>query len=133
MQVHCFSCSIVKATNDTQCNQIHFYPPSSPRLATPFRHLESLYKAPDFTIVTLELVFLEVSGRSVDVWMGTIMGERGEGKGLCLPALRPNVFDSFHVFLSRHHFSENGVLAVEMRGGDCGDEELGAVAVWGVG
>lgn len=49
----------------------------------------------------------------------------------CLPACRPNVFDGLDVFLARDHFSEDGVLAVEMGGGDRGDEELGAVAVWG--
>ena len=50
----------------------------------------------------------------------------------CLPACRPDVFDGFDVFLARDHLSEDGVLAVEMGGGDRSDEELGTVAVRGI-
>ena len=45
------------------------------------------------------------------------------------PVSRPNALDRLDEFLSLNHLAENGVLAVEMRGRDGGDEELGAVAM----
>lgn len=47
-----------------------------------------------------------------------------------VPVVRAACFDSFHVFLARDHLAEDGVLAVEVRRGHGGDEELRAVAVY---
>ncbi len=46
-----------------------------------------------------------------------------------LPALGSHALDGFHEVLPRHNLAENGVLAIEMRSGDGGDEKLGSVAV----
>ena len=76
-------------------------------------------------MVTLELVFLLFFGC---VSRCDIMVDYEAKRKRCLPALGSDVFDGFDVFLPGHHFSENSMLAVEMGGGNRGDEELGTVA-----
>lgn len=44
------------------------------------------------------------------------------------PSRRPDALDGLDELLALDHFTENSVLTVEMRGGDCGDEELRSIA-----
>ena len=44
------------------------------------------------------------------------------------PTRGPDALDGLDELLAFNHFAKDGVLAIEMRGGDRGDEELGSVA-----
>ena len=42
---------------------------------------------------------------------------------------RSNTLNCVYILLSADHLTKHGVLAVEMRGWNCGDEELRSIAV----
>lgn len=44
------------------------------------------------------------------------------------PTRGPDALDGLDELLALNHFAKDGVLAIEMGGGDRGDEELGSVA-----